>query len=177
MVLGTSLSAIPLLLYILKLPFLRWSFIPHKGLWHLLTSHKLTFIVFGCCTTYLSITPLGMIQTPAASPDWQDGNNNQQDDRPHLNQDIPIDPSLILFNPTYLPHNGQYSPYPPKHSLQHADSNPPVDGAMHTQPRPDLTTYGRDQHPTYNEYIFSRTTTSHAFLGPAGVCSISGKSV
>ena len=123
---------------------------------------------------YPSITPLGMTQTPAASPDWQNGNNNQQDTRQHLNQDIPIDPSLILSNTTYLPHGGQYSPYPPKGSLQRADSNAPFNGAMHTQPRPDWTTYGREQHPTYNEYMFNRRETSHAFLDPGGVCPIPG---
>ena len=115
-----------------------------------------------------------MTQTPAASPDWQDGGNNQQDSRIHLTQDIPIDPSLVLSDATYLPHNVQYSPKPPKGSLQHTNSNDPFNGAMHTQPRPDWTTYGGEQHPIYNEYMVNRIKTSPAFLDLGEVCPILG---
>ncbi|KAF4628067.1 hypothetical protein G7Y89_g10084 [Cudoniella acicularis] len=108
----------------------------------------------------------GMAQSTSPSLP-QDGRTNHQNAQIKSDQDVPIDPSIAASSPTYPPHGGQYSPYPPQQEMQHGYPQHPG-GAMYTQPRPDWAGYaGHPQHPMQGGYAVSgaQTPTSAA---PAG---------
>jgi hypothetical protein len=87
----------------------------------------------------------GMAQSTSPSMPLQDGRNHH----PHQiksDQDVPIDPSIAASSPTYPPHGGQYSPYPPQQEMSHGYPQHPG-GPMYAQPRPDWAGYG--QHPQH----------------------------
>ena len=110
----------------------------------------------------------GMAQpTSPSSQSLQDGRSNHHNPQIKSDQDVPIDPSIAASSPTYPPHGGQYSPYPPQQDMQHGYPSHPG-GAMYTQPRPDWAGYGgHPQHPMQGGYQVTgaQTPTSAA---PAG---------
>jgi hypothetical protein len=55
------------------------------------------------------------------------------------------DPSIAASSPTYPPHGGQYSPYPPQQEMSHGYPQHPG-GPMYAQPRPDWAGYGQQPH-------------------------------
>jgi hypothetical protein len=54
-------------------------------------------------------------------------------------------PSIAASSPTYPPHGGQYSPYPPQQEMSHGYPQHPG-GPMYAQPRPDWAGYGQQPH-------------------------------
>lgn len=81
-------------------------------------------------------------------------------------QDVPIDPSIAASSPTYPPHGGQYSPYPPQQDMQHP-YQAHAGGAMYTQPRPDWAGYGgHPQHGLPGYAVTGAQTPNSA--APAG---------
>jgi hypothetical protein len=67
---------------------------------------------------------------------------------PHMksDQDVPIDPSIAASSPTYPPHGGPYSAYPPQQEMSHGYPQHPG-GPMYAQPRPEWAGYS--QHPQH----------------------------
>ncbi|RDL34981.1 Uncharacterized protein BP5553_06912 [Venustampulla echinocandica] len=109
----------------------------------------------------------GMAQPTSPSLPLQDGHTSHQNPQTKSDSDVPIDPSIAASSPTYPPHAGQYSPYPPQQEMQHGYPQHPG-GAMYSQPRPDWAGYaGHPQHPMQGGYAVSgaQTPTSAA---PAG---------
>jgi hypothetical protein len=109
----------------------------------------------------------GMAQSTSPSMPLQDGRSNHHNTQIKSDQDVPIDPSIAASSPTYPPHGGQYSPYPPQQDMQHGYPSHPG-GAMYAQPRPDWAGYaGHPQHPMQGGYAVTgaQTPTSAA---PAG---------
>lgn len=109
----------------------------------------------------------GMAQSTSPSMPLQDGRPNHHNPQIKSDQDVPIDPSIAASSPTYPPHGGQYSPYPPQQEMQHGYPSHPA-GPMYAQPRPDWAGYaGHPQHPMQGGYAVTgaQTPTSAA---PAG---------
>jgi transcription factor CON7 len=109
----------------------------------------------------------GMAQATSPSMPLQDGRPS------HHNQiksdaEVPIDPSIAASSPTYPPHGGQYSPYPPQQEMSHGYPQHPG-GPMYAQPRPDWSGYGQQSHhgmpSPYSQTTGVSTPTSTA---PAG---------
>ena len=80
--------------------------------------------------------------------------------------DVPIDPSIAASSPTYPPHGGQYSPYPPQQDLQHP-YQAHAGGAMYSQPRPDWAGYGGHPQHALPGYPGTGAQTPNA-TAPAG---------
>ncbi|KFX87498.1 hypothetical protein O988_09385 [Pseudogymnoascus sp. VKM F-3808] len=57
------------------------------------------------------------------------------------------DPSIAASSPTYPPHGGPYSAYPPQQEMSHAYPQHPGGPMYAQQPRPDWAGYG--QHPQH----------------------------
>ncbi|KAH8594719.1 hypothetical protein B0O99DRAFT_687497 [Bisporella sp. PMI_857] len=102
----------------------------------------------------------GMAQPPSPSMPLQD--RSHQNSQIKSDQDVPIDPSIAASSPSYPPQNGQYSPYPAQHDMQHGYPGHPT-GAMYQQPRPDWAGYGQP-HGLPHQYAVSgaHTPTSAA---------------
>jgi hypothetical protein len=108
-----------------------------------------------------------MAQSTSPSIPLQDGRTIHHNQQNKSDQDVPIDPSIAASSPTYPPHGGQYSPYPPQQDMQHGYPQHPG-GAMYQQPRPDWAGYGgHPQHGIPPGYAVTgaQTPTSAA---PAG---------
>ncbi|RKF72319.1 C2H2 finger domain transcription factor CON7 [Golovinomyces cichoracearum] len=91
----------------------------------------------------------GMPPSTSPSLPLQDGRSNHHHPQITSDQDVPIDPSISASSPTYSPHAGQYSPYPPQQEMSQAYSSH-APGSMYTQPRPDWAGYsGHASHPPH----------------------------
>lgn len=78
----------------------------------------------------------------------------------------PPNPSIAASSPTYPPHGGQYSPYPPQQDLQHP-YQAHAGGAMYSQPRPDWAGYGGHPQHALPGYPGTGAQTPNA-TAPAG---------
>lgn len=87
----------------------------------------------------------GMAQPTSPSMPMQDGRTSHHQ-AIKSDAEVPIDPSIAASSPTYPPHGGQYSPYPPQQEMSHGYPQHPG-GPMYAQPRPDWAGYG--QHPQH----------------------------
>jgi transcription factor CON7 len=87
----------------------------------------------------------GMAQTTSPSMPLQDGRSSHHNQSIKSDADVPIDPSIAASSPTYPPHGGQYSPYPPQQEMSHGYPQHPG-GPMYAQPRPDWAGYGQQPH-------------------------------
>jgi hypothetical protein len=87
----------------------------------------------------------GMAQTTSPSMPLQDGRSSHHNQQIKSDADVPIDPSIAASSPTYPPHGGQYSPYPPQQEMSHGYPQHPG-GPMYAQPRPDWAGYGQQPH-------------------------------
>lgn len=88
----------------------------------------------------------GMAQPNSPSLPLQDGSSSHQNNQIKSDQDVSIDPSIAASSPTYPPHSGQYSPYPPQQEMQHGYPSH-QSGGMYPQPRPDWAGYAGSQGP------------------------------
>jgi len=86
-----------------------------------------------------------MAQTTSPSMPLQDGRSSHHNQQIKSDADVPIDPSIAASSPTYPPHGGQYSPYPPQQEMSHGYPQHPG-GPMYAQPRPDWAGYGQQPH-------------------------------
>jgi len=103
--------------------------------------------------------------SPSSQPDGRPIHHNNQS---KSDQDVPIDPSIAASSPTYPPHGGQYSPYPPQQDMQHGYPQHPGSAAMYQQPRPDWAGYGgHPQHAMQGGYAVSGAQTPNS-AAPAG---------
>lgn len=89
----------------------------------------------------------GMAQPTSPSLPLQDGASNHHAQQIKSDQDVPIDPSIAASSPTYPPHGGPYSAYPPQQEMSHAYPQHPGGPMYAQQPRPDWAGYG--QHPQH----------------------------
>ncbi|KAI9740714.1 MAG: hypothetical protein M1818_004679 [Claussenomyces sp. TS43310] len=108
----------------------------------------------------------GMAQSTSPSMPLQDGRSNHHSSQLKSDAEVPIDPSIAASSPTYPPHGGQYSPYPPQQEMSHGYPQHPG-GPMYPQPRPDWAGYS--QHPQHGmpaPYTAGGQTPSSA--APAG---------
>ena len=89
----------------------------------------------------------GMAQSTSPSIPLQDDHQNHHNPQNKSDQDIvPIDPSIAASSPTYPPHGGQYSPYPPQQEMSHGGYPQHPGGPMYAQPRPDWAGYSQQPH-------------------------------
>lgn len=89
----------------------------------------------------------GMAQPTSPSLPLQDGASNHHAQQIKSDQDVPIDPSIAASSPTYPPHGGPYSAYPPQQEMSHGYPQHPGGPMYAQQPRPDWAGYG--QHPQH----------------------------
>jgi len=105
-----------------------------------------------------------MAQSTSPSLPLSDGRTNLQSIK--SDAEVPIDPSIAASSPTYPPHGGQYSPYPPQQEMSHGYPQHPG-GPMYAQPRPDWTGYGQQPHHGMPApYTGVSTPNSAASAGP-----------
>lgn len=88
-----------------------------------------------------------MAQPTSPSLPLPDGAPNHRAQQIKSDQDVPIDPSIAASSPTYPPHAGPYSAYPPQQDMSHGYPQHPG-GPMYAQPRPDWGA-GYSQHPQH----------------------------
>jgi hypothetical protein len=86
-----------------------------------------------------------MAQSTSPSMPLQDGRSNHHQ-AIKSDAEVPIDPSIAASSPTYPPHGGQYSPYPPQQEMSHGGYPQHPGGPMYSQPRPDWSGYGQQPH-------------------------------